>query len=56
MALFLLWWTVDDTIAQALTSPGLGSLPWWTVLILGLAIGWTAEAHAVVKVKKKQVR
>jgi hypothetical protein len=37
--LFLLWWCVDDTLAAALNMPGLGSLPWWVVLLLTFCIG-----------------
>ncbi|MBU2233153.1 MAG: hypothetical protein KKG69_17955 [Alphaproteobacteria bacterium] len=36
MALFLLWWCFDDHLAAALETPGLGHLPWWVVLLIGL--------------------
>lgn len=54
MALFLLWWTFDDHLAAALETPGLGELPWWVVLLMGLALSWTTEAHVVRKVEKSR--
>ena len=41
MWLFLLWWCVDDTIAMATETPGLGELPIWVPLILSLALSTT---------------
>jgi hypothetical protein len=45
MWLFVLWWCVDDHIAQALGAPGVGSLPWWVPLIVGLAFSFTLSAN-----------
>jgi hypothetical protein len=36
MWLWLLWWCVDDHIAKAAGSPGIGELPIWVPLILSL--------------------
>jgi hypothetical protein len=44
MWLFLLWWLVDDHIADALDAPGLGHLPIWVPLIVGLAFSFTFSA------------
>ncbi|GAB5456442.1 MAG: hypothetical protein Hens2KO_26710 [Henriciella sp.] len=41
MWLFLLWWCVDDHLAKALNTPGLGELPIWVPLILSLAFSFT---------------
>ncbi|MAF57184.1 MAG: hypothetical protein CMK03_04540 [Ponticaulis sp.] len=41
MLLFLLWWLVDDHLAEALNAPGLGELPIWVPLIISLAFSWT---------------
>ncbi|MHA7859482.1 MAG: hypothetical protein ACX94D_15475 [Henriciella sp.] len=41
MWLFLLWWCVDDHLAEALNTPGLGELPIWVPLILSLAFSFT---------------
>ena len=41
MLLFLLWWLVDDHLAEALNTPGLGELPIWVPLIISLAFSWT---------------
>ena len=35
MWMFLLWWCVDDHLAAALDTPGLGKLPIWVPLIIG---------------------
>jgi len=43
MWLFLLWWCVDDTLARALELPGLGTLPIWVPLIVGLAFATTVN-------------
>jgi hypothetical protein len=45
MWLFLLWWCVDDHIAQALNAPGVGTLPWWVPLLVGLAFSFTISAN-----------
>lgn len=46
MWLFLLWWCVDDHIAQAFETPGLGELPIWVPLILSLAFSFTFSQSA----------
>ena len=46
MWLFLLWWLVDDHIAEALEAPGIGSLPIWVPLIIGLAFSFTFSVDA----------
>jgi hypothetical protein len=38
MQFFLFWWCFDDHLAAALNMPGLGTLPWWVVLLLGCAL------------------
>lgn len=43
MFLFLLWWCVDDHIAAALETPGLGELPIWVPFILSLAFSMTLK-------------
>lgn len=43
MWLWLLWWCVDDHLAAALETPGLGSLPIWVPLILSLAFSFTLD-------------
>ncbi|MFH1516344.1 MAG: hypothetical protein ABIH17_00545 [Pseudomonadota bacterium] len=48
MWLWLLWWCVDDHLAAALETPGLGELPIWVPLILSLAFAFTIDG----KVKK----
>lgn len=45
MWLFLLWWLVDDHIAEALGAPGVGELPIWVPLIIGLAFSFTFSAN-----------
>ncbi|MEO0466432.1 MAG: hypothetical protein AAF216_07795 [Pseudomonadota bacterium] len=44
MWLFLFWWCVDDTIAAAVETPGLGELPLWVPLILSLALSTSISA------------
>ena len=41
MWLWLLWWCVDDHIAQALDAPGIVTLPIWVPLIISLAFSFT---------------
>jgi len=41
MWIFLLWWLVDDHIAAALEAPGIGELPIWVPLIIGIAFSFT---------------
>jgi len=45
MWLFLLWWLVDDHIAAALEAPGVGELPIWAPLIIGIAFSVTFSAN-----------
>ena len=45
MWIFLLWWAVDDHIAEALGAPGVGTLPIWVPLIIGLAFSFTFSAN-----------
>lgn len=45
MLLFFLWWCFDDHLAAAVDTPGLGSLPWWVVLLASLAFTWTVSWH-----------
>lgn len=42
--LFLLWWCFDDHLAAALNAPGLGHLPWWVVLLIGMSVAVGAKA------------
>ena len=44
--MFLLWWCVDDHLAEALQAPGLGTLPIWVPLIIGLAFSTTVSVSA----------
>ena len=43
MWLWLLWWCVDDHIAEAAQAPGIGELPIWVPLILSLAFSFTLD-------------
>ena len=43
MFLFPLWWCVDDHLAAALETPGLGTLPIWVPLILSPAFSFTLQ-------------
>jgi hypothetical protein len=43
MWLFVLWWAIDDHIAAAVGAPGIGALPLWVPLILGLAFAFTVS-------------
>ncbi|MEZ5945424.1 MAG: hypothetical protein R3C13_06885 [Hyphomonas sp.] len=43
MWLWLLWWCVDDHIAEAVGAPGLGELPIWVPLVLSLAFSFTID-------------
>jgi hypothetical protein len=53
MWIFLLWWLVDDHIAAALEAPGLGELPIWVPLIVGLAFSFTFSADVSGKEKRR---
>lgn len=44
MWMFLLWWCVDDHLAQALDAPGLGTLPIWVPFIVSIAFSTTLSA------------
>ncbi|MBG7616487.1 hypothetical protein IWC96_14510 [Brevundimonas sp. BAL450] len=46
MILFLLWWCFDDHLAAAVGAPGLGELPWWVVLLIGVVLDGLATARA----------
>lgn len=46
MWMFLLWWCVDDHLAAALDADGLGHLPIWVPLIIGLAFSTTVNIAA----------
>lgn len=41
MWLFLLWWCVDDHLADALDAQKLGELPIWVPLIIAIAFSTT---------------
>ena len=41
MWMFLIWWCVDDHLATALETPGLGTLPIWVPFIIALAFSTT---------------
>ena len=44
--MFLLWWCVDDHLAAALNTPGLGHLPIWVPAIIALAFSTTVNVSA----------
>lgn len=46
MWMFLLWWCVDDHLAAALETPGLGTLPIWVPAIIALAFSTTVNVAA----------
>ena len=46
MWMFLLWWLVDDHLAAALNTPGLGTLPIWVPFIIALAFSTTLNVAA----------
>jgi hypothetical protein len=43
MGIALLWWCFDDHLADAMNIPGLGSLPWWVPLLVGLAFSFSVS-------------
>jgi hypothetical protein len=43
MWMFLLWWCVDDHLADALNAPDLGNLPIWVPLIIAFAFSTTVQ-------------
>ncbi len=45
MGLWALWWCVDDHLAAALNMPGLGTLPFWVVLLVSMAISSPSVSH-----------
>lgn len=55
MWMFLLWWCVDDHLAEALGAPGLGTLPIWVPLIIAFAFSTTVSLSAKRKVKVERV-
>jgi hypothetical protein len=54
--MFLLWWCVDDHLAEALEAPGLGSLPIWVPLIVAFAFSTTVSLSAKRKPKEAEAR
>ena len=46
MLMFFLWWCFDDHLAEALDAPGLGELPVWVPLLVGLGLSFTVSANA----------
>ena len=52
MWMFLLWWCVDDHLAEALQAPGLGALPIWVPLIIAFAFSTTVSLSAKRKPKE----
>lgn len=46
MWMFLLWWAVDDHLAEALGAPGLGHLPIWVPFIIAIAFSTTIDVAA----------
>jgi hypothetical protein len=52
MWMFLLWWCVDDHLAEALQAPGLGALPIWVPLIIGIAFSTTVSISGRRKAKE----
>ena len=53
MWIFVLWWAVDDHLAAALEAPGLGELPIWVPLIIGLAFSFTFSTNVDRKKRKR---
>ncbi len=49
MWMFLLWWCVDDHLARALNTPGLGNLPWWVPAIIAFAFSTTVSLSGAKK-------
>jgi Na+(H+)/acetate symporter ActP len=46
MWMFVLWWAVDDHLAAALETPGLGHLPIWVPFIIAIAFSTTLSVVA----------
>jgi hypothetical protein len=46
MWMFVLWWCVDDHLATALNTPGLGTLPIWVPFIIAIAFSTTVNVAA----------
>jgi hypothetical protein len=51
MLFFLLWWCFDDHLAQALGMPGVGTMPWWVILLIGILFTAVVEREVVVRVR-----
>lgn len=45
MWLFVLWWTFDDHLAEALETPGLGELPLWVLALASIAVSMTLSVN-----------
>jgi hypothetical protein len=52
MWMFLLWWCVDDHLAEALETPGLGTLPIWVPFIIAFAFSTTVSISAKRRIKE----
>jgi len=52
MWMFLLWWCVDDHLAEALGAPGLGTLPLWVPLIIAFAFSTSVSISAKGKIRE----
>ena len=52
MWLFLLWWTFDDHLAEALETPGLGELPLWVLALASIALSMTLSVNGSRSGKK----
>ena len=56
MWMFLLWWCVDDHLAEALETPGLGNLPLWVPLIVAFAFSTTVSLGAKTKIRREEAQ
>lgn len=55
MWFWLLWWTFDDHLADALNAPGLGKLAIWVPFLIGIALSINGIVSRVVnKIEIKQ--
>lgn len=48
----LLWWCVDDHLAEALNAPGLGTLPIWAPLIIAFPFSTSVSISAKRQAKQ----
>lgn len=53
MWLFLLWWTFDDHLAEALEAPGVGELPIWVMALASIALSMTLSVNGARSGKGK---